>query len=279
MPLLLVHKVRVAFEKSNASVDSMQSGQAMPGSYQEIGYHYWVFDMKMDGSFAKKTALVAEGNTTETPTAMTYLSVVSRDSIHIVFLFATLNNLEICAADVGIAYLNAPCKEKRRTVAGIEFGSEVGSVMLIVQALYGLKSSGASWASMRSNSLKAIGFSPSEADQNVWLKSGVKPDGFKYYQMILVYVDNILRLSHEPGVVMDALWRSYELKEGSVGPPTRYLGANVERVQLEDGRETWAMSSRDYVDLAVSNVESMRKLDGEPPFKFYGDCPLTCQNH
>lgn len=83
--------------------------------------------------------------------------------------------------------------------------------------------------------------------------------------------DDILRLSHEPGVVMDALLRSYELKEGSIGPPTRYLGANIERVQLEDGRETWAMPSRDYVDSAVSNVESMRKLDGEPPFKFHGD--------
>jgi Reverse transcriptase (RNA-dependent DNA polymerase). len=125
---------------------------------------------------------------------------------------------------------------------------------------------------MLSDSLKALGFTPSEADRNVWLKPGVKEDGFRYYQMILVYVDDILHLSHEPGVVMDALRRSYELKKGSVGPPTRYLGANVERIQLGDGRETWAMSSRDYIESAISNVESMRKLDGEPPLKIYGDC-------
>jgi Reverse transcriptase (RNA-dependent DNA polymerase). len=264
-------KVRVAFEKSSISVDEMRTGQALPG-YQEIGYH-WVFDIKMDGSFTRKARLVAGGHTTETPTAMTYSSVVSRDSIRIAFLIAALNDLEICAADVGNAYLNAPCKEKIWTIAGIEFGSEVGSVMLIVRALYGLKSSGASWAStMLSDSLKALGYNPSEADRNVWLKPGVRPDGFKYYQMILVYVDDILHLSHEPNIVMDALRNSYELKKGSVGQPDRYLGANVERVQLQDGRETWAMSSKDYIESAISNVESMRKLDGEPPLKVYGDC-------
>jgi hypothetical protein len=57
--------------------------------------------------------------------------------------------------------------------------------------------------------------------------------------MILVYVDDILHLSqHDPDVVINALCCGmYELKEGSVGPPTRYLGANVEPVQLDDGRE------------------------------------------
>jgi hypothetical protein len=90
--------------------------------------------------------------------------------------------------------------------------------------------------------------------------------------MILVYVDDILHLSHDPDVAINALRGMYELKEGSVGPPTRYLGANVERVQLGDGRETWAMSSKDYITSAISNVESMRKMDGEPPLKVYGDC-------
>jgi hypothetical protein len=265
-----LHKVRIAFEKANISIDEMRSGRAMPG-YQEISYH-WVFDIKMDGNFTRKARLVAGGHTTDTPTAMTYSSVVSRDSIRIAFMVAALNDLKICAADVGNAYLNAPCKEKIWTVAGIEFGSEVGSVMLIVRALYGLKSSGASWASMLSDSLKAIGYSPSLADRNVWLKPGVKPDGFRYYQMILVYVDDILHLSHDPDIVINALRKAYELKEGSVGPPDRYLGANVERVQLNDGREVWAMSSKDYLTAAISNVEAMRKLDGEPPLKVYGDC-------
>jgi hypothetical protein len=167
-------KVRVAFEKSNTSVDEMRSGQALPG-YQEISYQ-WVFDIKMDGSFTRKARLVAGGHTTEPPTAMTYSSVVSRDSIRIAFMIAALNDLKMCAADVG----------------NIEFGCEVGSFMLIVRDLYGLKSSGASWASMLNDTLKSLGYSPLEADRNVWLRSGIKPDGFCYYQMILVYVDDIL---------------------------------------------------------------------------------------
>jgi hypothetical protein len=157
-------------------------------------------------------------------------------------------------------------------VAGIEFGSERGSLMIIVRALYGLKSSGASWASMLSESIMALGYSPSEADRNVWLKPAVKPDGFRYYQLILIYVDDILHLSHDPDTTINALRGMYELKEGSVGSPKRYLGANVERVQLDDGRETWAMSSKDYITSAIANVESLRKMDGEPPLKVYGDC-------
>lgn len=263
-------KVKVAFEKSHLSPEDMRRGQSRPG-YQEIKCH-WVFDVKMDGNFTRKARLVAGGHTTETPTSMTYSSVVSRDSIRIAFLLAALNDLHICAADVGNAYLNAPCKEKIWTVAGIEFGSEAGSVMLIVRALYGLKSSGASWASMLNDSLKSLGYRPTEADRNVWLKPGVKPDGFKYYQMILVYVDDILHVSHDPNVVIGMLRTMYELKEDSVGVPTRYLGANVERVQLHDGKEVWAMTSHDYIASAIANVESMRKQDNEPPLKVYGDC-------
>jgi hypothetical protein len=41
---------------------------------------------------------------------------------------------------------------------------------------------------------------------------------------------------------------------------------------LNDGRDLWALLSKDYITSAISNVESMRKLDGEPPLKVYGDC-------
>ncbi len=59
------------------------------------------------------------------------------------FLLAALNDLEVFAADVGNAYLNAPCREKNWTRAGKEFGSDKGCIMIIVRALYGLKTSGA----------------------------------------------------------------------------------------------------------------------------------------
>jgi len=46
-------------------------------------------------------------------------------------------------ADVGNAYLNADTREKVYTTAGKEFGARAGQTVLIVRALYGLKTSGA----------------------------------------------------------------------------------------------------------------------------------------
>ena len=43
---------------------------------------------------------------------MTYASVVGWDSIHLTFLLAADNDLQILAGDIGNAYLNAPTKEK-----------------------------------------------------------------------------------------------------------------------------------------------------------------------
>lgn len=227
-------RVRIAFEKSLITPDEMRRGQIRPG-YQEIKCH-WVFDMKMDGNFTRKARLVAGGHMTEEPVVPTYSSVVSRDSVQIAFLLAALNGLDILAADIGNAYLNAPCKEWIWTVAGIEFGSDVGHTMFITRALYGLKSSGASWAATLVGTLCDMGYLPSLADQNVWLKAACKPDDFKYYEMILVYVDDILHLSHQPSVAIEAIRRVYVMKEESIGTPKRYLRANIERIQTQDGR-------------------------------------------
>jgi hypothetical protein len=144
--------------------------------------------------------------------------------------------------------------------------------MIIVRALYGLKIRGASWAAMLAESLSAMGYWPTEADRNVWIKLSTKPDGFKYYQMILVYVDEILHVSHDPNPGIAALQKLYVLKDDSIGPPKRYLGANIDIVQVSNGRVIWAMSSESYVRAAIDNVENMLKADASPPLKIYGDC-------
>jgi len=74
-----------------------------------------------------------------------YSSVVSRDSVRIGFLIAALNNLDLVAADIGNAYLQAETKEKVYTIAGHEFGELQGKTIKLVRALYVLKSSGAAW--------------------------------------------------------------------------------------------------------------------------------------
>ena len=61
--------------------------------------------------FTRKARFVAGGHMTEPPVIITYSSVVSRDSVQIGFVLATLNDLELVAADIGNAYLQANTKE------------------------------------------------------------------------------------------------------------------------------------------------------------------------
>ena len=80
-----------------------------------------------------------------------------------------------------------------------------------------------------------MGFAPTVADLDVYRRANAKPDGFEYYEYILVYVDDILIIPHDPDLHLKQIKASYELNPKSVGPPTRYLGADVKRV-IRPGR-------------------------------------------
>ena len=126
-----------------------------------------IFDIKMNENFRRKARMVAGGHMTETPTSITYLSVVSHDSIRILLTIAALNGLDVLALNIQNIYLTAPCQEKIWTRAGWEFGYESRQIMLIVRALYGLKSSGASFRSYLADHLWDIRYRPSQADGDV----------------------------------------------------------------------------------------------------------------
>ena len=261
--------VRVAFQAwDGGTVEDARRGDKLVG-YQEIKCHM-IFDIKMDGLFTRKARFVAGGHTTNTPSSITYSSVVSRDSVRIAFTLAALNGLKIKAADIGNAYLNAKCREKIWTVAGTEFGSDKGRVLIICRALYGLKSSGAAWRLMLAQTLSDLGYTSTKADPDVWLKAETKPNGDEYYAYILVYVDDILHIHHNPDLFMNCLEKIYRLKDNSTGEPERYLGSNIEKVQLENGDITWSMHSREYVQNAIRNLEQTLKNDGAAPLKVFG---------
>jgi hypothetical protein len=143
--------------------------------YQEIDCHM-ISDIKMD--LTCKARFMAGGHTTETPTSITYSCVISRDSVRIPFLIATLNDVDIMACDISNAYLNAPRREKIWFVAGPEFGSGQGQVVKIVRSMYGLKSSGASWRSMsQQTNVEELLFQPTIADPDVYHRCNCKPSG------------------------------------------------------------------------------------------------------
>jgi hypothetical protein len=126
--------VRVAFTLLEPSE------KPVPG-YKKIPFGM-TFYIKMD--FTQKARLVARGHLTDPPSCLTYSSVVSRESVRITFLIDTINGYDVIAANVQNAYVQATSLYKYYAIAGDEFGEDKGKKALIVRALYGLKSSGAS---------------------------------------------------------------------------------------------------------------------------------------
>jgi hypothetical protein len=136
--------------------------------------------------FTRKAQFVAGGHMTETPGSITYSSVVSRDSVRLAFLIAELNELDVLAGDVTLAYLNAPCREKIWFEGQVENGEERGKVLIVTRALYGLKSSGAAWRAEFAGPYETWGL----YQLKLTLMYGFALWRTSHYEMILVYVDD-----------------------------------------------------------------------------------------
>ncbi|MCK7490470.1 MAG: hypothetical protein MZW92_00710 [Comamonadaceae bacterium] len=194
----------VAIEKEMKAIEpafEFKDNDVMPVGHLHIDCHM-VFDVKI--SLTRKARYVAGGHQTEPTKDITFASVVSRDSIRIAFLVAALNDLNILSADVAGAYLNANTIEKVYTTAGTEFGPDkAGRPVLIVRALYGLRSSGKAWRDHMAATLRDFGYTSCRADPDVWMRAKTKPDGFQYWSYIMVYTDDLLVVDHEPQVIMD----------------------------------------------------------------------------
>ncbi len=122
---------------------TMKGEEEPPPTIQEMRCHL-VNDINME-DFQRKALSVADGHMTSPPAYVTYASFVSRESVPIALTLVALNNLNVKTADIENAYLTAPVGEKIRYRLGPEFRADVGKKAIIVQALYGLKSTGASF--------------------------------------------------------------------------------------------------------------------------------------
>jgi hypothetical protein len=172
-----INNVRIAFKIINGE-------ESAPPTYQEIRFHM-IFDVKME-DFRRKARFVSGGHITDTPHAMTYASVVSRESVRVALALAALDELDVKMAYIENAYLTAPLTEKVWTVLGVEFVDDAGKRALIVRALYGLKSAGAASRNHLAECMKHLGWNP-------WMKAERRPDdGVLYWAYILIYVDDIL---------------------------------------------------------------------------------------
>ena len=84
-----------------------------------------------------------DGHKMTDPEGSTFARVVPRESVWIAFTYAVLNGLDVFAADIRNAYLQAPSSQRDCIISGPKFGIEnVGHVALVHRALYGRKLAG-----------------------------------------------------------------------------------------------------------------------------------------
>ena len=245
--------VRVAFAV-------LDDDTKVPPGFQEIVCHL-VFDVKME-DFRRKARYVAGGHRTETPRDSTYASVVGRETVRVALTIAALNGLEVKAADIQNAYLTAPNKEKIWTVLGPEFGADAGRRALVVRALYGLKSAGASFRDHLADCMRTLGYLPCKADPDLWMKPCTTEDGRDYYSYVLLYIDDALAIHEDAVSVLREMDKYFKMQPGSIGDPNVYLGAKLRQVRFQDGVTAWAMSPSKYVQEACQTVEDHLKKKG-----------------
>ena len=161
-----------------------------------------------------KARLVADGSLTPEPVENIYSGVVSLRHLRLVIFLGELNNLELCGADIGNAYLEAYTHEKLFIILGPEFEELEGFILIFNKALYGLKSSRKKWAERFYDIIKDMGFMPSKADP------------------IATYVDDLCIAAQDPGKVIQTLKEDYKLKVKGDGPLSHHLGADYTKRKI-----------------------------------------------
>jgi len=163
-----------------------------PEGYQKIRVHM-VYDVKHDGRH--KARLVADGHLTDIPLETVYSGVVTLKSLRMIIFIGELNGMPVWGGDVGNAYLEAITREKVFIIAGPEFGELQGHILVVYKALYGLKLSGKMWHERLSDSLRDLGFAPSKADPDVWMRPAKDKSCYEY---VAVYVDDLAFAVQKP---------------------------------------------------------------------------------
>jgi hypothetical protein len=89
--------------------------------------------------------------------------------------------------------------------------------------------------------MKGLGYKACLADPDVWLRPNVREsDGHKYYEYVLIYVDDILCVSqHQPHDVLKRIDKFFPMKAGWIGKPDFYLCAKVSKMQLANMVAAW----------------------------------------
>ena len=214
-----IKEYRVFKEYGKAEWKGKTTTNTSPG-HQKIRVHF-VFAVKHCGKF--KVRLVAESHLTKERTESVYSGVDSLRGLRLVMFLAELNKLQLWGGDIGNAYLEALPKEKLYINAGPAFGELQEHILIIYTALYGTRTGGACRYDKLFDSLQHMGFQPSKADPNIWMKPTDDGQAYKY---IAVHVDDLCVASKDTGKIFQTLKNKYKFKLKGNGPLDYHLGCS-----------------------------------------------------
>ncbi len=139
-------------------------------------------------------------------------------------------------------------QEKVYIIVGPEFGELEGHTLIIFKALYGLRTSGLCWHKCFANCLRDMGFTPSKAEPDIWMRQNGN-----IYEYIGVYMDDVTTAAKNPKAITDLLQTKYQFKLKGMGPISFHLGCDF--VREDDG--TMCMSPRKYIEKLLGTYERM----------------------
>lgn len=268
-----------------------KSTATVPRDYKRIRLHM-VYACKHDGR--RKARCVAGGHLTDVPNESVYSGVVSLRGIRLLLLIAELNDMKVWATDIGNAFLESKTNEKVYVIAGGEFGDLKDHVLIIIRALYGLRTSSKRFWERLGDVLREMGFVPCPAEPDIWMRA-MNPDGtvmtkedlerekptFEhakvstpmfngYYEYIATYIDDLTIVSKNPEAIIRYLEVDAKFKLKGTGPLSFLLGCDYYR----DEEGVLCAIPKKYIQRMESTYE---RLFGEKPKHYYS--PLEPNDH
>ena len=189
----------------------------------------WTYVMKSNRRY--KVQLVVKGYTQVQGIDYeeTFSPVVRYESIGYLLAHATLQDWEIEAMDVKLAYLHRVLEEEiyMEQPEGFVAKGDEDKVCRLVHSLYGLKQAGGVWNRTFAHTIKRkLGFDTVHSDVGVYILCRHYKRGDSEMDVILIlYVNDLLLLGEDLSKINDIkrqLGKLYQMKD--LGPASSYLG-------------------------------------------------------
>jgi hypothetical protein len=180
----------------------------------------------------------------------TFAPVAKATSVRLVLAHAAGNRLLVNNFDVETAFLNSTIDRVMYIEQPIGFDHpdypSPDYVWLVKKGLYGLKQAGCLYANDQKGKLIDMGFTPSDADECVFLSADKRT-------IVAVYVDDGLVCAptqQEIDSVISSLSQSYTIQ--NLGAPTKFLGMDISR---PDPRGPITVSQSTYARKLLAKYE------------------------